>query len=448
MKFFIYSVLAILLIVIIGGAVVAFLTLEGTAPVITPIVIPDRLGKRIHIEAEVMDEGRGLKEVRCFLSQGKKTIELEPKIFPALSWWHGSDAKRVRINWGAMLSEYGLTEGDAQLILTAYDYSWRNSLKGNSTTYKKDVRIDFTPPSVAIKSIFHNINTGGAGMVSYAANEPLARTGVWVNELFFPAYKVNQEKDYAALIAVPFDAKPPIQIVVEAEDIAGNSIKLNVPNKIAYKSIKKDVIHLSDNFIASKALELSSHYSELKGNPLEMFLQINKTIRQKNDDEIRSITLQHTEPSFLFQRPFLRLPNAQARAGFADERHYIYQGKEIDVTNHMGVDLASLEHAPIPAANRGRVVFVGYLGIYGNSVIIDHGMGLFSLYSHLSEFKTVPNNMVEQGDVIGLTGMTGLAGGDHLHYGMLINGIYVNPIEWWDAKWLQERIFNNLHGER
>lgn len=444
MKIFIYSVIAMLFIILSGGAVIAFLTLEGTPPVITPVIVQDRLGKQVYIEAEVSDEGRGLRDVECFLTQGKKKIVFQPKTFPSVSWWHGSSVKRTRVNWTGVLTEHGVTEGDAQLVLIAHDYSWRNSLKGNAVTYQKDVKIDFTPPSVAIKSIFHNINTGGAGLVSYSANEPLARTGVWVNDLFFPAVKTGSDKNYASLIAVPFDAKPPVHIIVEAQDTAGNSSKFNVPNKIFYKPIKKDVINLSDNFISNKVVEFSSHYPELKGTPIEVFLQINRDIRQKNNDEIRAVT-SHTEPAFLFQKAFLRLPNAQPRAGFGDERHYIYQGREVDVTNHMGVDLASLEHAPVPAANRGRVVFTGYLGIYGNSVIIDHGMGLFSLYSHLSEIKTLANNMVEQGDIIGLTGMTGLAGGDHLHYGMLIHGVYINPIEWWDAKWLQERIFNNLH---
>lgn len=444
MKFLLYFIVGVLILLVILGATITFITWDGKPPVITPIILSDKLGKKVYIEAEILDEGRGIKEVKCVLTQGKKTIEFEPKHFPIMSWWKGSDVHQLRVKWSGSLVDSGFSEGDAQLVLTATDHSWRNVMKGNTSTYKKEVKIDFTPPSVSLKSVFHNINTGGAGLVSYAVNEIVSKTGVWVNDLFFPASPTTSDKKYAALIAVPFDAKPPVNITIEAQDVAGNSIKINVPNKIAYKPIKKDTITLSENFVSSKAMELSSHYPELTGSPIDIFLQINRSIRQKNNDEIRAIT-SHNSSTFLFQKAFLRLPNAQPRAGFGDERHYIYQGKEIDVTNHMGVDLASLEHAPVPAANRGRVVFTGYLGIYGNSVIIDHGMGLFSLYSHLSEIKAMPNNMVEQGDIIGLTGMTGLAGGDHLHYGMLVHGVYVNPIEWWDPKWLQERIFNNFN---
>ena len=110
----------------------------------------------------------------------------------------------------------------------------------------------------------------------------------------------------------------------------------------------------------------------------------------------------------------------------------------------MGVDLASVAGSPVPAANRGRVVFAGRIGIYGRTVIIDHGMGLFSLYSHLSHISVDEDQMVGTGEAIGNSGMTGLAGGDHLHYGMLVNNTFVNPVEWWDKKWINNNVLSKL----
>jgi murein DD-endopeptidase MepM/ murein hydrolase activator NlpD len=128
------------------------------------------------------------------------------------------------------------------------------------------------------------------------------------------------------------------------------------------------------------------------------------------------------------------------KASFADHRTYFYKGNEIDKQVHLGIDLASTRRAPVKAANRGKVVFADYLGIYGNTVILDHGQGLYSLYSHLSEIKVEQDGTIEKGIVLGLSGTSGMAGGDHLHFSILVNGIFVNPVEWWDQQWISLNI--------
>ncbi len=125
---------------------------------------------------------------------------------------------------------------------------------------------------------------------------------------------------------------------------------------------------------------------------------------------------------------------------FGDERTYLYDKQKIDTQTHLGYDLASLRHSPVVAANTGKVVLAENLGIYGNCVIIDHGLGLFSLYGHLSSISAQEGGVVKKGEEIGRTGDTGLAGGDHLHFSMMLYGIHVNPIEWWDGKWLKDHI--------
>jgi len=139
----------------------------------------------------------------------------------------------------------------------------------------------------------------------------------------------------------------------------------------------------------------------------------------------------------------LRLPNSARKASFADHRSYKYNGRVIDQQVHLGIDLASVAHSPVPAANSGKVVFTGDLGIYGKIVVIDHGFGLFSSYSHLSAFEVKQGQVVRKGDVVGRTGSTGLAGGDHLHFGMLVHNTIVEPVEWWDAAWIK----NNISGK-
>jgi murein DD-endopeptidase MepM/ murein hydrolase activator NlpD len=176
-------------------------------------------------------------------------------------------------------------------------------------------------------------------------------------------------------------------------------------------------------------------------------LFVNRELRKKNN---RTILAPGRSPDeqMHWQGGFSRLPNAARKASFADHRTYIYNGEKIDEQIHMGIDLASVSQAPVPAANAGKVAFVGRAGIYGNVVTIDHGFGLFSVYAHLSRSSVSEGQMVEKNDIIGGTGATGLAGGDHLHYGMFVHDVFVDPMEWWDSQWIQNNITGKLEHAR
>ena len=142
--------------------------------------------------------------------------------------------------------------------------------------------------------------------------------------------------------------------------------------------------------------------------------------------------------------PFRQLANSQVESGFLDHRTYLYDGDEIDQQVHLGFDLASTANAPIGAAAQGAVVYADYLGIFGNCVIIDHGMGLQSLYAHLSSIDVSPGDDVGYGQQLGRSGQSGLAGGDHLHFTMLLQGHPVTPVEWWDPQWIEDRVMRKL----
>ena len=102
------------------------------------------------------------------------------------------------------------------------------------------------------------------------------------------------------------------------------------------------------------------------------------------------------------------------------------------------------QHYPVEAANNGIVLFAGYLGIYGNTIILDHGYGLLSLYAHLSSIAVAPGEALTLGQPIGKSGTTGLAAGDHLHFSLILHGEQVNPTEWWDPFWVKTRIKDKL----
>ena len=146
----------------------------------------------------------------------------------------------------------------------------------------------------------------------------------------------------------------------------------------------------------------------------------------------------------LWSGVFERLPRSAPRAGFGDHRFFSYQGKPVGESYHLGFDLASVRNAEVPAANSGRVVFCGNLGIYGNLIVIDHGLGLMSLYSHLNDQLVKAGDVVQRGQIIAHTGSTGLAFGDHLHFGILVGGVEVTPLEWLDPKWIKDNITGRI----
>jgi murein DD-endopeptidase MepM/ murein hydrolase activator NlpD len=96
--------------------------------------------------------------------------------------------------------------------------------------------------------------------------------------------------------------------------------------------------------------------------------------------------------------------------------------------------------AAVNAANHGRVVYADDLGIYGSCVLVDHGLGLATLYGHLSQIDVSVGDEVRKGDTLGLSGATGLAGGDHLHFAVQVGGTYVDPLEWWDRSWVRKHV--------
>jgi len=184
-----------------------------------------------------------------------------------------------------------------------------------------------------------------------------------------------------------------------------------------------------------------------QGSLLKNFLAVNGRLRKTNARQLQAFA-QKTSPRFLWTQPFVQLSNSQVEAAFADRRTYLYNGQVVDHQDHLGFDLAVVEHSPVVAANAGAVIHAGYFGIFGNAIIIDHGCGLQTLYGHLSSIDVKAGDAVKRGQVIGRSGQTGLAGGDHLHFTTLLDGIPVNPVEWWDPHWIQDRIEAKLAAYR
>ncbi len=246
---------------------------------------------------------------------------------------------------------------------------------------------------------------------------------------------------YVALFPAPYDIKENSLLYAVASDAAGNVNITSLSTRIQQKKFTKSSINIDDDFINRVVYPLLNESS--MDDPTGSFKRVNEELRDRSAETILNL-VKHTEPRLLWQGRFSQLRNSKVMAKYGDKRAYLYKGKKISTSSHLGHDLASYAKAPVEAANSGIVTFAADLSIYGNTVIIDHGLGLMSLYGHLSALTVEKGDRVKKGDMIGKTGSTGLAGGDHLHFGMLLHGYEVSPIYWWDSNWIKIHMMDYL----
>ena len=330
-------------------------------------------------------------------------------------------------------------------------------LREASATVAADVEVRLQPPRLAAISTFHYVNHGGAELVVYTVSPPDAESGVRVGDNLYPGYAASGLIEGAAddirlaFFALLHDQDLGTPIELYARDAAGNEASAAFDHRRFPREFRRSRIEVSDRFLRRVVPPIVSRTPELADEEpdgsddewLELYLFINGELRRLNRATLVALAAE-TSPHMLWEGAFRQLGNSQVESGFADHRTYTHEGEEIDQQVHLGFDLASTANAPVLAANGGVVVYADYFGIFGNCVIIDHGMGLQSLYAHLSAIGVSVGDLVERDDPLGRTGQTGLAGGDHLHYATLLQGRAVSPIEWWDPNWIEDRVLRKI----
>lgn len=385
------------------------------------------IGSEGIVDIYVKDEKPGLKNVEIFLKQGNNVIKIYSKNLD------GKKEEEVKLKINP--KSYGLFEGKAVLIVQAID----KSLLKNKTVLEKEINIDLTPPVISILNYTQNMINGGTGFVFLQSNEELKSVDVNVGDVNFKCLKINQT--YVCPFSIPYYFESVKPIVLNASDYAGNTVNQGLKINVKWINYAKSILDIDDNFIQTKVKPLSDKDFN---NPVDLFKYVNVEIRKRNEDLIHKKASECKNLKPMFEGEFTYLENSAKLGGFADYRKYRYNGQIIEGADayHKGFDFASVKNADVKASNNGEVVFAGFLGIYGNSVIIDHGLCVYTLYSHLSQINVKEGQKVVKGQLIGKTGATGLAVGDHLHYGVLVNGIEVNPVEWFDIKWLNTRFYD------
>lgn len=438
-----------LALVVVGGLSAGgiFTLRAGEAPQISLKSDKPAMGKRSVFTIVVSEPKRGLSSVKVELLQEGQTVELVNEVLTPQSVWtmapNGDVFTREVVVDRAELKT--LREGPATVRVSATGAgTWAKSAPDAAEELTLEVRLK--PPTLEVRSQNIYPAQGGCEVVIYAVGETATRHGVSVKSHFFPGYPLpgGGPDEYFALFSVPYDQGSSEDVRLVASDEVDNTISLPFVDRFTPRPFATDIIRVSKRVMKRVVPKIMARVPsfEDKGGLVANYVSINSEMRAANNKVLEDL-VSETQPKFLWNRTFVQM-RAKAVSQFADRRTYYHEDKKIDRQDHLGFDLASTRRAPIPAANSGTVVYADYLGIYGNAVVIDHGYGLMSLYGHLSEVSVKLGDTVERAQTVGRTGATGLALGDHLHFTMMLHGLPVTPLEWWDEHWITDRLASKL----
>ena len=444
----------------LGAAVAAWISAgQAIGPVLDIVRPGEFIGRAASFVATAETPGAEFLTLTAHIEQEGTVYPLFSLDDPAGAALEQETDDRLRISRTLDRESHpDLVEGPARVVVTATRpvlFGLRES--GSETA--ADVTVRLTPPRLTPLSTLHYITHGGAELVVYRVTPEDAESGVRVGGREYPGYPAagagieGRDDLRVAYFALLHDQDLDTRIQLYARDPAGNEATADFAHRVFERQFRRSRIPVSDGFlrrvvpaIVAESPELAGEAADSSTAPaelLQLYLLINGQLRQSNRAAIASLAAE-TAPQQLWSGPFRQLANSQVESGFADHRTYLYDGNEIDQQVHLGFDLASTANAQVRASNAGTVIFAEYLGIFGRCVVIDHGMGLQSLYAHLSSIDVTPGMPVDRGQQIGLSGQTGLAGGDHLHFAMLLQGRPVTPMEWWDEHWIEDRLLRKL----
>lgn len=430
------KILLILLALVLAAPLLLLLLSDDTSVALDPPVRV--IGNDTPIQVRVANP-HGIRRFTAELEQNGNRYTVFETTQPAhrVFFFLGKSVPPQVMKFGAGRKQApALRDGKATLRIEAEG----NDLRANIGRLELDVEVNTRPPRVSADGFQHYINQGGAELVTFTVSGYWTEAGVRVGPYTFRSFPMpgRPPTERFSLFAFPWDTPVSTVPVVYARNPSGAEATTRFWFKVFPKHFRTRDLELSDAFLQKVVDELDPGGS---GDLVTRFLKINGEMRRQNNQTLADLRLK-TEQRVLWSGPFRRY--GQTESEFADTRNYIYKGKAIDRQTHLGFDLADVLHVPVAAANDGKVVWADSLGIYGNCVVVDHGYGLQSIYGHLSEISVKPGDMVKKGQILGRSGATGMAGGDHLHFSMQVDGVQITPVEWWDEHWIHDRILSKL----
>jgi murein DD-endopeptidase MepM/ murein hydrolase activator NlpD len=421
----------LLVAVILGSAAYLLFSSEETRIEVTS-PMPRALGLSSPVRVR-MSNPQGVARARAWIEQNGARYELLDAYYQGTwqDWFRKGRAPVEPAFVAGKDRAPGLVHGNARLVIQAE----ANNFRGRETRWHRDFMVVLGKPQVFATKTPVFLRRGGTGIVSFTVGGEWSSAGVKVGKLVFPSFPaVGNPNQRIAMFALPPQAAPETRPVLFAANLAGDEVTLPFRAAITPVDFRDREVRVADPFLKRVIPAIDPSGS---GEIWARFARVNAEVRRANDQFLADLSAK-SAPRQLWKGPFQLLTKATNEARFADFRTYVYQGREINREWHLGVDLASVKNAPIPAANQGKVLFAGVLGIYGNCVVIDHGLGVQSVYGHMSKIDVKTGDEVAKGQILGRTGMTGLAGGDHVHIALLLHGVFVDPVEWSLPKWMDK----------
>ena len=380
-----------------------------------------------------MTNPQGVSRARAWIEQNGSRYDLFDVRYPG-TWkdWVQKTRPPVEANFVAGKERApGLVSGKAKLVVLAV----ANNLRGRETEWSRELPVVLGKPQVQAERDPVFLRRGGTGIVGFLVGGEWSEAGIRVGKYTFPSFPSSTNSNFRiAIFGFPPDIDPGTHPTIYAVNLAGDEITAEFRHRVTVNDFRDREIKIADPFLERVIPFLDPSG---KGELWVRFAKANSELRRANDKFLSGLNAK-TARRQLWKGSFQLLTKAANEARFADLRTYVYQGRQLNREWHLGVDLASTKNAPLPAGNSGTVLFAGPLGIYGNCVVIDHGLGVQTVYGHMSKIDVKAGDNVSRGQTIGKTGMTGLAGGDHVHVGLLLNGVFVDPVEWSLPKWMDK----------
>jgi murein DD-endopeptidase MepM/ murein hydrolase activator NlpD len=430
------AILLILVLLVIAAPVALYVSSQPAAVTVEPVKV---IGVETPVHVQV-NSPHGARRVEVDIVQDGKSYTAAKVEKPSKRLLIDRHVAPIAVTANAGRKPIpALHDGKAQIVVTAV----ANDMHGASTTKTLNVDVMTVPPTVSADGAQHYVNQGGSEMVTFTPGGAWTEAGVKVGDYTFRSFPLpGHPGQYFSLFAFFWRLPPDTPMYVYATNPSGAMARSDFWHKVFPKQFHASTIKLESMNLDRIVNQIDPNH-KIPGDLVQRFVDINSTMRKANNKTLSDLRFQ-TEPKFLWTGAFLPMVDSTVEARFADQRTYTWQGKTVDQQVHLGFDLAKVAHSPIPASNDGRVVWAENLGIYGNCIVIDHGFGLQSIYGHLSEFLVKKGDMVKKGQIIGKTGSTGLAGGDHLHFTMQVDGVQVNSVEWWDPHWVKDRVLSQM----
>ena len=434
-------ILGIVAGVILAGVIALYAMSGHTALAVAPEVKTIGISTPVTLKAT---NPHGERRVSAYIEQGGARYPVFEKDESAtrLMWQRHAAPKLYMFDIGKTKAP-NLKEGQARVVVEAVS----NDLAGATDSKAYDVNVVLAAPRVVADDLQHYINQAGMELVTFTPSGSWSEAGVRVGKYTFRSFPLpGHPEQRFSMFAYAWDLPPDVTPVVYARNAAGTEATAHFWVKVFPKAFRTRDFPIDDKLMEKLVNSVDPTGQLVPGPDLETrFVKINSEMRAKNNQQLADLRFK-TEEKILWNGPFLHW--GKEEADFADSRNYIYHGKKIDHQTHLGFDLSDVANGPVMAANDGRVVWASDLGIFGNCVVLDHGYALQSLYGHMHQIDVKVGDMVKKGQKMGIAGETGLAGGVHVHFGMQIDGVQINPREWWDEHWIHDRILSKLDPNR